>query len=57
MLEPNPDDPLNKEAANMLASNRAAFEQSVRATFAGRSMKVAGQYYDFPKQPLPFPSD
>ena len=48
MLEPNPDDPLNKEAANMLASDRRNFERTVAQTFKGVSMMVAGRRYDFP---------
>ena len=35
MLEPNADDPLNKEAANMLASERSRFLQTVAETFKG----------------------
>ena len=48
MLEPNPDDPLNKEAAQMLASDRRNFERTVAQTFKGVSMMVAGRRYDFP---------
>merc|ERR1719409_1832516 len=35
MLEPNADDPLNKEAANELNADKARFEQTVRSTFQG----------------------
>ena len=49
MLEPNADDPLNKEAANQLAKDKREFESLVRQTFRGRSMMVAGKRYDFPK--------
>merc|ERR1712070_453662 len=49
MLEPNADDPLNKEAANMLAQDRQRFEQVVRQTFRGQSMSISGKRYEFPK--------
>ena len=49
MLEPNADDPLNKEAANMLASDRRGFERTVAETFKGRSLQVGGRRYDFPR--------
>lgn len=49
MLEPNADDPLNKEAAAMLASDKDNFKRTVRHTFDGRSMTVAGRRYDFPR--------
>ena len=49
MLEPNADDPLNKEAAQLLSSDRARFESTVRQTFKGRDMKVCGKTYSFPK--------
>jgi len=49
MLEPNPDDPLNKEAAAMLASDKDNFKRTVMHTFNGRAMTVAGQRYEFPK--------
>jgi ubiquitin-conjugating enzyme E2 M len=34
-LEPNPEDPLNKEAADVLQSNRHLFEQNVRRAMMG----------------------
>eukprot|EP00123_Amoebidium_parasiticum_P006317 comp17296_c0_seq1/m.16433 comp17296_c0_seq1/g.16433 ORF comp17296_c0_seq1/g.16433 comp17296_c0_seq1/m.16433 type:complete len:173 (-) comp17296_c0_seq1:273-791(-) len=34
-LEPNPDDPLNKEAANVLKANKRQFEQIVYRTMRG----------------------
>jgi ubiquitin-conjugating enzyme E2 M len=34
-LEPNPEDPLNKEAAQVLQSNRQLFEQNVRKSLRG----------------------
>ncbi|XP_041471527.1 NEDD8-conjugating enzyme Ubc12-like [Lytechinus variegatus] len=34
-LEPNPDDPLNKEAAEALQQNRRLFEQNVQRTMRG----------------------
>jgi len=49
MLEPNADDPLNKEAANELNADKQRFAQTVRYTFAGRSKVVAGKEYRFPK--------
>ncbi len=47
MLEPNADDPLNKEAAGMLNENRRKFENTVRETFRGRAMMVGNQRYTF----------
>jgi len=38
-LEPNPDDPLNKEAANLYRENKAAFYAQVQ-----RSMRENGAY-------------
>jgi len=49
MLEPNADDPLNKEAANDLISDKDRFSQIVRSTFAGKSKVIAGVKYDFPR--------
>ena len=49
MLEPNADDPLNKEAAQLLSENRGKFEQTVRETFKGRTMQVGQQRYSFPR--------
>lgn len=34
-LEPNPDDPLNKEAAEVLRQNRRLFEQNVQRSMRG----------------------
>lgn len=34
-LEPNPEDPLNKEAAEVLQSNRRTFEQNVQKAMRG----------------------
>ncbi|GIX95852.1 nedd8-conjugating enzyme UbcE2M [Caerostris darwini] len=34
-LEPNPEDPLNKEAAEVLQNNRRVFEQNVRKAMNG----------------------
>lgn len=33
--EPNPEDPLNKEAAEVLQNNRRVFEQNVRKAMSG----------------------
>jgi ubiquitin-conjugating enzyme E2 M len=49
MLEPNADDPLNKEAAAMLSDNPRRFADTVKQTFLGRTMQVAGQRFIFPK--------
>jgi len=49
MLEPNADDPLNKEAANMLADDRKRFTNTVRETFKGKTMLVGSNRYTFPK--------
>ena len=38
LLEPNPEDPLNKDAANELQTNRSMFEKNVRRTMEGRSL-------------------
>ena len=35
LQEPNADDPLNKEAAELLQSNKKAFEQQVYRTMRG----------------------
>ncbi|KAG0152352.1 hypothetical protein CROQUDRAFT_649743 [Cronartium quercuum f. sp. fusiforme G11] len=43
-LEPNADDPLNKEAANDLRIDRVTFERNVRHSMAGRA--VRGETYD-----------
>ena len=39
-LEPNAADPLNKEAAEDLRTNREGFKRHVRASMAGGSVKV-----------------
>ena len=43
-LEPNPEDPLNKEAAHELQNNRRLFEQNVQRTMRGGSLN--GVYFD-----------
>ncbi|WLF78538.1 NEDD8-conjugating protein ubc12 [Lodderomyces elongisporus] len=43
-LEPNPNDPLNKEAANMLVKDKKQFERNVRNSMRGGY--VDGEYYD-----------
>jgi len=43
-LEPNPDDPLNKEAASLLKSNRRQFEQNVYKSLRGQS--IGSQAFD-----------
>jgi len=42
-LDPNPDDPLNKEAAEVLRENPKLFEQNVRRSILGGH--VAGTYF------------
>ena len=37
-LEPNPDDPLNKEAADELRRDRAAFDQNAQRAVRGGSV-------------------
>ena len=49
MLEPNADDPLNKEAADLQTKDKHRFEQTVRRSLQGMRMQVAGKTYDFPK--------
>lgn len=49
MLEPNADDPLNKEAAAELASDKEHFARKVRGTFKGGPMILQGKRYEFPK--------
>lgn len=43
-LEPNPNDPLNKDAANMLVKNNPGFAKNVRLAMKGQF--VDGEYYD-----------
>lgn len=43
-LEPNPEDPLNKEAAQELQSNRKLFEANVQKTLKGGC--INGVYFD-----------
>ena len=43
-MEPNPEDPLNKEAANDLQQNRKTFEQNVQRTLRGQNLN--GEKYD-----------
>lgn len=43
-LEPNPNDPLNKEAANVLFKNKAIFGRNVRNSMRGDT--VDNEYYD-----------
>lgn len=40
--EPNPEDPLNKDAAEVLQNNRRAFEQNVAKAMRGG---YVGSYY------------
>ena len=43
-LEPNASDPLNKEAAEDLRSNREGFKRNVRTSMSGGAVK--GQQYE-----------
>lgn len=43
-LEPNPNDPLNKEAANMLVKNKTRFARNVSDLMRGGCLD--GEYYD-----------
>jgi ubiquitin-conjugating enzyme E2 M len=43
-LEPNASDPLNKEAAEDLKTNREGFKRNVRASLGGGTVK--GQSFD-----------
>ena len=43
------DSPPCAQAAAMLADNKEQFKRTVRQTFEGRPMVVAGKRYDFPK--------
>jgi ubiquitin-conjugating enzyme E2 M len=43
-LEPNPEDPLNKEAAEVLQSNRRLFEQNVKKAMLGG--QVGNTYFE-----------
>ncbi|CAG2110121.1 unnamed protein product [Medioppia subpectinata] len=43
-LEPNPEDPLNKEAAEVLQTNRRLFESNVRKAMGGG--QIANTYFD-----------
>ncbi|CAK9437788.1 uncharacterized protein LODBEIA_P21660 [Lodderomyces beijingensis] len=43
-LEPNPNDPLNKEAANMLVKDRKQFERNVNSSMRGGY--IESSYYD-----------
>lgn len=43
-LEPNPEDPLNKEAAKEMQSNRSLFERNVKNSMRGGY--VNGTYFD-----------
>lgn len=43
-LEPNPSDPLNKDAAEDLKTNREGFKRNVRTSMAGGA--VRGQTFE-----------
>lgn len=42
--EPNPEDPLNKEAADVLKSNRRLFEHNVAKAMRGNY--IGGTYFE-----------
>ena len=46
---PNPNDPLNKIAAALLREDPRQFEQTVKATLRGQSVRIDGSYESFPK--------
>jgi len=52
LLEPNADDPLNKEAAEDLRTNRRTFESNVARSIKGGSVNGI-QYDDVTKVALP----
>ena len=43
-LDPNPDDPLNKNASTMMQTDRVGFEQAVRHAVC-RGMRIGGVYF------------
>lgn len=45
-IEPNPNDPLNKEAAELMRTNEAAFKEKVRKSLKGGVIDG----FNFPKQ-------
>jgi len=49
MCDPNPDDPLNKEAADALSHNKDKFTHIVKETLRGKSLLVGGTRYEFQK--------
>jgi len=48
-IEPNPDDPLNKEAAEKLASDKRGFSNAVTRSLRGETLRVGGKDYRFEK--------
>ena len=44
MQDPNPEDPLNKEAAEMLSSNKNKFESQVQAAIM-RGAYIGGNHF------------
>ena len=49
MLEPNADDPLNKQAAKLMIDYPSEFANKVSQTMSGRSMTIEGKQYHFEK--------
>jgi len=47
MLEPNADDPLNKEAANQMTSNYQGFTRDVDRSMRGQSLTIGQKRYSF----------
>ena len=44
LQDPNPDDPLNKDAAQLLQSDARSFEHSVRSSIS-RGAHIHGTYF------------
>lgn len=47
--EPNPEDPLNREAGVELLRDKSTFEAHVRESLKGHSLVINGEKIDFPK--------
>ena len=45
--EPNPNDPLNLEAAKVLRENPRAFKSNVDKSMRGGSLRIGGSVYSF----------
>jgi len=47
MADPNPDDPLNKDAAKLMNADPDRFERKVKQTLRGGRCEVEGKIYEF----------